>query len=331
METLVGFSGVAKLKDGRCQSLAAEQTLLWKRDGENWRVAVWHQQKFETKTAPRRLFREVLDDAIPDREELARARQSIHEENIVSLFTDGKVTLPKPLHVKYPNIDSLFQHPAVSVTDIDGDGFDDIYVMGRWGRNQMLRNRGDGSFEDIAAAIGLDIDGLCNCALFADFDNDGDKDLFLGRSLERTLYFENVAGKFSESSKQRVAARLPYLVSTISAADFNNDGLLDVFLGLYEPTSPRNPIHVWARDFFPAAFAEVIIERAENSHRYLDHTGPPNLLLVNRGTRFEVAPQAEQLAEWLHTFQGAWAELRLRWRPGHLHLQRLRRRSPVQK
>lgn len=308
LETLIGFDGVAKLKDGRWRSIAATQKVRWQKAGEIWRITAWHQQRFETKTALRRLFREVLDEAIPDADTLARARQSLHEENIVKLFTTGQVTLPKPLHVKYPNIDSLFQHPAVAVTDIDNDGLDDIYVMGRWGRNQLLRNRGDGTFEDIAAAIGLDIDGLCNCALFADFDNDGDKDVFLGRSLERTLYFENVAGKFFESSKQRVAARLPYLVSTISAADFNNDGLLDVFLGLYGPTSPRNPIEVWAKDFFPEPFAKVIIERAKNSHRYLDHTGPPNLLLVNRGGRFEVPPQTEQLAEWLHTFQGAWAD-----------------------
>jgi hypothetical protein len=309
LSTAVGFEGLAELKDGRLRSVAAEQEIRWRKAGTDWQIVAWLQQKFETKTAPQRLFRESLEKALPKPEDYQRARFSYHEQNIVNLFTNGQVTLPKPLHVKYPNIDSLFQHPAISVTDIDTDGFDDIYLMGRWGRNMLLRNKGDGTFEDIAAKVGLDIEGLCNAALFADFDNDGDKDLFLGRGLERSLYFENKDGKFIESSKKKVAARLPYLVSTISAADYNNDGLLDVFLGLYGPTSPRNPIDVWARDFFPKAFADVIIAKAKDSHRYLNHTGPPNLLLVNRGGgRFAVAPETEQLAEWLHTFQGAWGD-----------------------
>ncbi|MGK0185916.1 MAG: hypothetical protein ACI9R3_001699 [Verrucomicrobiales bacterium] len=308
LRNVVGFEGVAKLKDGRWCSIVALQELRWEKSGDDWRIAAWLQREFSTKISPARLFREVLEEALPKPEDYQRARFSYHEQNIIRLFTDGQVTLPKPLHVKYPNIDSLFQHPALSVVDIDRDGFDDIYLMGRWGRNMLLRNMGDATFEDIAPEIGLDIEGMCNSALFADYDNDGDSDLFLGRSLERTLYLENINGVFKDSSK-KVAARLPYLVSTISAADFNNDGLLDVFLGLYGPTSPNNPIEVWARDFFPKAFADVIIAKSKNSHRYLEHTGPPNLLLVNRGDgQFGVAPETEQLAEWLHTFQGAWAD-----------------------
>ena len=60
----------------------------------------------------------------------------------------------------------------------------------------LLRNHGDGTFTEEAALHGLDLPGHTTCALFADFDNDGDLDAMLGRSLLKTTYLENRGGKF---------------------------------------------------------------------------------------------------------------------------------------
>ena len=49
-------------------------------------------------------------------------------------------------------------------------------------------------------------------------------------------------------------------------------------------------------------------KREQDAHTYLNRFGPPNLLLVNRGGKFSVAPEAAQLAEWLNTFQCSWAD-----------------------
>ena len=65
----------------------------------------------------------------------------------------------------------------------------------------LLRNQGDGTFIEEAARWGLDIEGRSNAALFADFDNDGDADLMLGRSLEPSMYLVNEGGRFVDRSE----------------------------------------------------------------------------------------------------------------------------------
>lgn len=74
---------------------------------------------------------------------------------------------------------------GVSMADVNGDGWLDIYVsnvggyLGREGRNQLFINHGDGTFTDRAAEYGLDFQGLSTQGLFFDYDGDGDLDLFL--------------------------------------------------------------------------------------------------------------------------------------------------------
>lgn len=306
----VGFEGEAVSKDGKALSITGKQTLIWKKVEGNWRIARWEQSPLEVASTERHFFREVLDEAVPDQNELRRARHSQHERNIVDLFTKGKFSLSKQRYADYLDLDSTFQHPGLSVVDYDQDGWDDLYVMGRWGRNQMFRNNGDGTFRDVAKEIGLDLDGLCTSAIFADFDNDGDQDVFIGRSLERSLYLSNEKGKFVPRPVDPSGRTpLPYLVSTISAVDYDQDGLLDVYLGLYAPPNESAPVEKWAREFFPKAMAAEIEKRAQSSHRYLNRAGPPNLLLKNLGGgKFTIARAAGDLAEWLDTYAAVWSD-----------------------
>ena len=63
----------------------------------------------------------------------------------------------------------IYGHNGVSVGDIDGDGFDDLYVCQPAGLpNRLYRNRGDGTFEDVTEASGVGILDNTACALFAD-------------------------------------------------------------------------------------------------------------------------------------------------------------------
>ncbi|MFT5106005.1 MAG: hypothetical protein ACI9UA_001628 [Pseudoalteromonas tetraodonis] len=311
-ETEVEFEGVVQDPGNGIWSIGAKQRITWQQPDPagHWQITGWSQSAFQTTHAPSPLFREVLGEALLDETSLQHARRSYHEEHVVDLFTKDsfQVRSTNKLYAKYTDIEGLFQHPALSVVDVDRDGHDDLYVMGRWGKNQLLRNRGDGTFEDIAAAVGLDIEGFCNCAVFADFDNDGDPDAFIGRSLERGLYLENQDGLFVDRSKDLVSAPLPHLISSISAADYNGDGLLDVYLSLYGPSSRTHSVKTWAADFFPPQMVAAMEKRESDSHTYLERFGPPNLLLVNRGTGFAVAPEAAQLAEWLNTFQCSWSD-----------------------
>jgi hypothetical protein len=71
---------------------------------------------------------------------------------------------------------------GVAVGDPDGDGDPDLYVtnLGEGGASQLWRNRGDGTFEEVAAAAGVAVDSWAVPAVFFDPDGDGDQDLFVG-------------------------------------------------------------------------------------------------------------------------------------------------------
>ncbi len=68
---------------------------------------------------------------------------------------------------------------ACSITDVDGDGHLDIYVSNTESPNLLYINRGDGTFDERAAEFGLDHVGASTMPAFADYDNDGDMDLYL--------------------------------------------------------------------------------------------------------------------------------------------------------
>jgi hypothetical protein len=81
-------------------------------------------------------------------------------------------------------------HPGwgmgVCVADVDGDGWDDMYVTGLGG-NTLYRNKGDGTFADLTAASGVAGTGWSAGCGFADYDRDGDLDLFVSRYVKIDL------------------------------------------------------------------------------------------------------------------------------------------------
>ena len=243
-EALMLFKGMARLKSGEVVAISAEQTVFWKKftdegekENEKWRIYAWKTKKFTTKQSQRPLFREVLASALSDSASLARARKSIHEDLISKLLLEYRQTgkfKREMLPHKYFQFPAGTQHPAVSVVDLDQDGFDDLYATVRWGENQFYHNQGDGTFREMAAELGLNIKETNTSAAFADFDNDGDQDLFLGRYYQRSMLLMNENGKFVDRSAELIDSLLPYKVVAVSAVDYNNDGLLDVHFSTYD-------------------------------------------------------------------------------------------------
>ena len=168
--------------------------------------------------------------------------------------------------------------------------------------------RGDGTFDDIAADLRLDLADNCSSAAFADFDNDGDADVFIGRTLKPSRFLVNENGRFVDRSQALPSAALPYFVASISPADFNGDGLIDVYLSTYVHDDTAERLREVLK-LLPEDQGTEILRRRKLGHRFHDHAGPPNVLLVNRGSgRFEIAPQSEQLAVWRNTFQSTWSD-----------------------
>ena len=307
----VRFDASAQTQDGEHAQILARLMLEWQQEEDAaWRIRRWETESLEILTREHALFAEVLDEALPRDEDRAWARFSRHSELVRQSFSDSAFVAPH----RYFTRQAFDRHPGISVVDIDADGYDDLYIAVRRGRNMLLHNGGDGTFTERAAQYGLDVEHHTAAALFADIDNDGDPDVFLGRTLAPSLYMVNEDGRFA--TRDLGDGVLPFLVASISAADYNGNGLLDVYFSTYAarmllaaaPSTPRADSWGGAllADFLPADHARALydLSRDRIGHLIHDAPGPPNVLLRNLGNgRF-----AATAAVWRNTLQATWAD-----------------------
>jgi len=92
--------------------------------------------------------------------------------------TDGSLRMIITDVTERARIDAPGYGMGVAVGDIDGDGWPDIYVT-NYGPNQLLRNRGDGTFEDVTERSGTGDPLWGTSATFFDYDGDRDADLYV--------------------------------------------------------------------------------------------------------------------------------------------------------
>jgi hypothetical protein len=120
--------------------------------------------------------------------------------------------------------------------DFDGDGDLDAYVT-NWVSlpDPLYQNNGDGSFTDVAAAVGVKDLGNSVAAAWGDYDNDGDLDLYVVDFRVQDQIFENTDGSFAEIGRTNQLINLIKLGSETSVAwgDYDNDGFLDLYVGKY--------------------------------------------------------------------------------------------------
>ncbi len=130
--------------------------------------------------------------------------------------------------------------------DYDNDGDTDILVLrGAWLkedgqiRNSLLRNNGDGTFDDVTHRAGLaDPARPTQAAAWGDFDNDGDLDVYIvnesrveygGASYPAQMFQNNGDGTFTDIAPQAGVTNDGW-TKGVTAGDYDNDGDLDLYV-----------------------------------------------------------------------------------------------------
>ncbi len=142
--------------------------------------------------------------------------------------------------------------------DYNGDNWPDLYVVNDFGRKNLYRNNGDGTFTDVAREAGVEDVGAGMSGAWADFDNDGREDLYVAnmwtaaglRVSEQTIFqkeagaearalyhqhamgnslFRNKGSAF-EDSGMRSGTTMGRWAWSSDAWDFDHDGFADIYI-----------------------------------------------------------------------------------------------------
>jgi tetratricopeptide (TPR) repeat protein len=152
-------------------------------------------------------------------------RKSLLRNNCDGTFTD--VTEASGLG------GSVTATQAAAWADIDNDGYLDLFIANEKSPSQLFHNKGDGTFEEIGKAAGIDQTAFSKGVAAADYDHDGFVDFYVtNQNGVNFLYHNNGNKTFTEVGKQAGVQAPSYSFATWFF-DYDNDGWPDLFVDSY--------------------------------------------------------------------------------------------------
>jgi Flp pilus assembly protein TadD len=235
--------------------------------------------------------------------------------------------------IRNPKSEIIASRSAVAFGDYDGDGDPDVY----WVRcaaseaasaNVLYRNNGDGTFTDVTEETGVGDSGMGMACAFGDYDNDGDRDLYVANYGPNVLYQNNGDGTFIDVTQEagvedrgmgeeirnpQSAIRNPKWSMGCAFGDYDHDGDIDLYVANYGDLKGRGQSNTLLRNNGNGTFADVTaqVDVGNGARRsvavlftdfdndrdvdmYVVNDGEPNALYSNNrdGTFTEVAALA---------------------------------------
>lgn len=152
--------------------------------------------------------------------------------------------------------------------DYDQDGYIDIYTCnGTWidgfsksekprklTENHLYRNLQDGTFEDVTKKAGVGGPSYSMGVTAGDFNNDGYPDIYVSNYGPNLLYKNNGNGTFTDVTKRAKVGGGKECSVGVVWLDFDNDGLLDLYVGNYLNFDPEYKYY-YTPDGFPGPLA----------------------------------------------------------------------------
>lgn len=221
--------------------------LAWQRGQNNeWQVTEWRLASETCSQSHAPIFEEITEEALGANDSFRR--QLSHGVDYWRTILDGASGI------------DIYGNFGVAAGDIDGDGWDDLYICQPAGLpNRLYRNRGDGTFEDVTERAGVGVIDSSPSALFADIDNDGRQDLIVVRGNGPLLFLNQGDGTFrlkEDAFKFAQAAQGTFTGAAL--ADYDRDGWLDIYFCLYSyyqgPDRYRYPLPYYSAENGPPNF-----------------------------------------------------------------------------
>jgi tetratricopeptide (TPR) repeat protein len=121
--------------------------------------------------------------------------------------------------------------------DFDHDGDLDLFVA-KTGRNSAYQNNSDGTFRDIGDKMAFSLpESNSKDAVFGDFDEDGDIDLFVINEDAANSLYSNLRGGIFEDITTKAGIEDSEDSQAVTQGDYNNDGFIDLFIAGNSPGS----------------------------------------------------------------------------------------------